>query len=160
MLRIFLIIALSFPVIGYGVTFKVLNNETGEIEYSDKTVDLSKYKILEIVEHKPTITSQSVSKEKSETSKGYYSSGELRYTYRYVDGKRNGITKEYYENGKHKADYTYKNNVIIDGMGFYETGELRYNYSYQNGKRHGETYEYDKEGALIATWIYKNGQLQ
>ncbi|NRB39790.1 MAG: hypothetical protein HRU20_15205 [Pseudomonadales bacterium] len=160
MIKIFLILILSIPAIGYCTTYKVLNFETGEVEYINTSVDLLKYKVLEIIEHKPTNISDSVRKVNSKTSEGYYSSGALRYVYTYVEGKRDGVTKELYESGNHKADYLYKNDLLIDGKGFHDSGELKYQYTYQDGKRHGASYEYDKEGALIGTWLYSKGKLQ
>ncbi len=94
-----------------------------------------------------------------ETSRGFYPSGDIRYVYTFGNGKLNGITKEFYRSGKHKADFTYKAGKLIDGKAFFETGELKYRYSYANGKRNGITNEYNKSGQIITKWIYKDGKL-
>jgi len=96
----------------------------------------------------------------SNKSQGFYPTGELRYDYRFSNGVREGITKEYYKTGERKADFTYNSDVLVDGNGFFETGELQYKYQYKNGVRNGFTDEYNKDGSIKAKWFYKDGKLQ
>jgi len=77
-----------------------------------------------------------------------------------IIGKQDGITREFYDNGKLKSEWVYKNGEIQStSKGYYETGELKYEYSFVNGVQEGITKEYDKNGKLIREWVYKNGEL-
>ena len=63
-----------------------------------------------------------------------YDNGELIFQGEYLNGKRNGIGKEY--------DYN---------------GELKFEGEYLNGKRNGKGKEYDYEGKLEFEGKYLNG---
>jgi len=96
-----------------------------------------------------------------EASKGYYKTGELKYSYLFKDGIRQGVTKEYYKNGTLKSDWIYENDKLQSGSkGYYKTGELKYLYQFVDGTRDGITKEFYKDGKLKSEWIYKNGELQ
>ena len=58
----------------------------------------------------------------------------FKFVREYLNGKRNGKGKEFYNNG----------NLIFEG-------------EYSNGKRNGKGKEYNKDGELIYDGIFMNG---
>ena len=73
---------------------------------------------------------------KNGVDKEYYENGKIRKETPYVNGKREGAVKQYYPNGSLKSESMYRNNQST-GMTktYYETGELEKVYSYQKGRR-------------------------
>lgn len=96
----------------------------------------------------------------STQSKLYYESGEVKYIFRYVNGRRHGITKELHKNGTLKAEWIYHRGKLQSGSkGYYRNGDIKYRYRYDNGKRNGITREYYKNGSVKNEWTYRNGKL-
>ena len=109
---------------------------------------------------------------------GYYESGSLNWKLTYIDGKKDGLTSEYYESKKwwemkswrtffsrftisKRINYIPELNILIkheitfkDGKrddlntGYYENGNLRYQRTYNDGKQDGLVNEYYESGAL------------
>ena len=76
--------------------------------------------------------------------------GKLDYVGNFEKGKRNGIFKEYYENGVLKGEVEYKND-IKDGIWrtYYENGQLELEGEFRDNKRKGKQKKYDENGKLI-----------
>ena len=83
-------------------------------------------------------------------AKSYYEDGKLKAEFNYKDGKQNGPHKAYYTNGQLKIQETYKNNKL-EGPAkiFYADGKLQAEITYKNGKSE-KTKAYDKDGKLKA----------
>jgi hypothetical protein len=92
--------------------------------------------------------------------KGKYITEHIRYEYNYIDGKIEGIRKQYGPHGKLLWLSTYKNGKL-DGIikGFYDSKHLRIEVSYKNGKRNGYTYIYYKSGNMKEKFICKNDKI-
>ena len=82
------------------------------------------------------------------TSREYYEDGTLKTEWSYADGKLNGISKAYYLNGILRTEENY-----VDGIKsgvtriYYENGVIWLECTYENGEQEGCS-EYDKEGRL------------
>jgi len=76
----------------------------------------------------------------------------------YLDGKKNGIQRHYYNNGKLKELVYYENN-LKDGPfeERYQNGELKKKGNYKNDQLDGVYEEYTDHGTLISKGSYKNG---
>jgi len=72
-----------------------------------------------------------------------------------------GIIKEYYQSGRLKAEWNYKNGKP-EGLckTYYESGELMFKYNYQGGKREGLTKSYYRNGRLKYEYNYRGGKLE
>ena len=57
---------------------------------------------------------------------------------KYVNGKPEGVQKEWYENGQLENEWNYKDGKE-EGVqkGWYKNGQLQYEYNYKDGKREG-----------------------
>lgn len=99
----------------------------------------------------------------------YYPTGKVKTVASYKGEIPEGIRREYAENGKVSAAYTYRNGKIIaegiiDDEGiqdgpwkeFYEDGQLRSEGSYRNGKRIGKWRFYHQNGNLEQEGNYNN----
>ena len=77
----------------------------------------------------------------------------------YQNGKKHGIAKRYYENGKLASEIPYKNGERHGVQKwYYENGNLRYEIPYKNGKPHGVEKEYYENGNLWYETPYENGE--
>ncbi len=88
----------------------------------------------------------------------YYNSGKIQRQYApCVNGKSNGIQKEYYESGKLQSELNYsdgkKNGVY---KSYYENGKLQYESNYTNDKRNGAFKGYYENGVLKFEIPYTN----
>ena len=63
----------------------------------------------------------------TETKKGYYKNGQLKYERSYQNEKKHGINKGWYENGQLKYEWLYQNGKEhgINKV-WYENGQLKY----------------------------------
>lgn len=74
------------------------------------------------------------------------------------DGKKNGIAKEYFRNGKLKRKQYYSNDSLNDSsMYFHNNGQLAKLQFFKNGLPHGSWKDYNKEGKLVAELYFKDG---
>jgi len=127
---------------------------------------------------------------RTDTSKGikdglektYYNTGEVAYTVRNIDGKRNGAMDWYDRDGKHLERIYFKmgkrdgNNKIFYADGtlrievnyvndqkegvekyYFSTGKLASEVKYVNGKKEGIQKEYNEDGTLNNEVSYKHG---
>ncbi|MDR0368417.1 MAG: hypothetical protein LBH82_04675, partial [Bacteroidales bacterium] len=76
----------------------------------------------------------------------------------YEAGKKTGIWKTYYPNGKVKRSESYFENEL-DGrsMFYWENTVKKAEYTYINGLLNGNAYQYDEEGNLLYTTTYRMG---
>lgn len=75
-------------------------------------------------------------------------------------GKPEGITKDYYENGKLKTEWMCEDgNLSGITKLYYENGELEKSSNYERNVRQGVTYGYFDSGALKSACNYKDGKL-
>jgi antitoxin component YwqK of YwqJK toxin-antitoxin module len=90
----------------------------------------------------------------------------LTITEEWVDGKKHGMTKKYYDDGK-VAEITEWKNGVQDGIWeqYYENNQLRLKTRYKEGKRTGIFVSYTpeglpfikgqySEGLMDGTWVY------
>lgn len=97
-----------------------------------------------------------VSEEKTQVHRG----GQEKYERNYVNGKLDGINKEYDHKGRLILDWSY-NDGSLDGVSkrYYKSGELMEELSYSNGKKEGESRGYYENGSLRFIETYENGDL-
>lgn len=90
-------------------------------------------------------------------TKWYYIDGKTNIEYNYINGNLEGAFKTYYNSGAINSEGTYKNNELEgDYSEFYENGKPKQNGKYINGKKEGLWKEYDENGKLKEI-KYKNG---
>lgn len=79
----------------------------------------------------------------------YFPSGYVKTTTQYEHGKKNGVFKQFYENGKLQQLRTYKDDVL-DGksLEYYPNGKLKEELVYEQGKA-VHLRLYDEQGKLI-----------
>lgn len=75
--------------------------------------------------------------------------GFQNYEYRYKEGRKNGLSKEWYENGRIKSEENYKNG-LLNGLckRYYDNWQLSFEINYKNGEYHGKWQEWDRDGNL------------
>lgn len=90
--------------------------------------------------------------------KGFYDSGELKYTVPYAKGKRNGLRKEFYQSGSLRLETPYKNDMR-EGVAkqYYENGALYWETPLRKDKASGIEKGYYPSGKLYRTNTYKDG---
>lgn len=96
----------------------------------------------------------------AEIEKKFYPSGELKSETSYnAEGKRNGIYKVYYKDGKSKEEIGYLNGRI-EGMlkAYYESGKIWYEVPYKKGKKEGTVKTYHKNGKVKKEVVYEAGK--
>ena len=99
----------------------------------------------------------------------YWENGNLKYEWKYKDGKQDGVSKSWWPNGDIKNIQHYKNGKRHGSLqGWYEnadpyvtgpkpqTAGIR---DFLNGERHGKWIDYYKSGQIWAVKIYDNGRL-
>ena len=105
----------------------------------------------------------------------YYPDGTIKQTLPYLDGKKQGLSKEFDEEGNIITLYEYNNDFLIsrerinrkDAEGikqgswkeFYENGNIKKEMTYRGGLLHGYYKEYNDKGILITTMLYDNGKI-
>jgi antitoxin component YwqK of YwqJK toxin-antitoxin module len=73
-------------------------------------------------------------------------------------GKKQGMTKEYYSTGKIKAKRPYKNDVLDGAVEeYHENGAMSMTGEYKSGKQTGEFREFRDNKQLKARTTYQNG---
>jgi antitoxin component YwqK of YwqJK toxin-antitoxin module len=92
----------------------------------------------------------------------YYPSGAVRveriYTY---DGKQNGTTTTYYENGQVATTVTYRDDKLEGpAQAFYESGALRAEFSYADNRRHGPYRSLFESGVVEVEAEFERGLVQ
>lgn len=109
------------------------------------------------------------------TAYQYYPDGSVKQTIPYIDGKKQGLSKEYDEEGNLITLYEYNNDFMIsrerinrrdsDGVKqgswkeFYDSGNMKKEMTYRDGLLHGYYKEYNEKGILTVTMLYDNGKI-
>lgn len=90
--------------------------------------------------------------------KGFYDSGELKYTLPLIKGKRDGLGKQFYQRGSLLFETPYKNDMR-EGIEkqYYENGVLNWETPFKYGKVSGIQKGYYSSGKLYRTNTYKDG---
>jgi len=107
------------------------------------------------------------------TSYQYYPDGSLKLTIPYINGKKDGLSKEYDENGELISLYEYNNDFLIsrerinrfDKEGkrqgewkeFFPNGSIKREMTYRDDLIHGYYKEYNQNGILVLTMLYDMG---
>ena len=105
----------------------------------------------------------------------YFPDGKIKQTINYRNGKKEGLSKEYNQNGEVVAIFEYSNDFLInrekinskDEKGlrqgtwkeFYPSGAIKSECYYKNDLLHGYYKEYDEKGNLILTMLYEEGKI-
>ena len=74
---------------------------------------------------------------KNGKGKEYYENGKLKFEGEFLKGKRNGKGKEYYENGKLTFEGKYLNGEKKEGKEYYKDGHLKFEGEYLKGGKKG-----------------------
>ncbi|MFP4488604.1 MAG: toxin-antitoxin system YwqK family antitoxin [Bacteroidales bacterium] len=109
------------------------------------------------------------------TAYRYYPDGKVKLTIPYIEGKKQGLSREYDEEGNIITLYEYNNDFLVsrerinrkdaDGVKqgawkeFHENGNIKKEMEYIDGKLHGYYREYDENGVLIMAMLYDEGKL-
>ena len=77
----------------------------------------------------------------------------------YVNGKIDGLCREWYTNGQLMYEHNYKDGKE-DGLGrmWYDNGQLLYEYNYKDGRDDGLHRLWHKDGQLCSESNYKDGE--
>ncbi len=105
----------------------------------------------------------------------YFPDGSIRQTIPYLDGKKQGLSKEYDEEGNIITLYEYNNDFMIsrerinrkdsDGVRqgpwieFNDGGNIIKEMTYREGLLHGYYKEYNERGILTVAMLYDNGKI-
>lgn len=91
-------------------------------------------------------------------SRQFYLSGALYSIQRYKDNAFEGVQEYFYENGKPKAILNYSQG-LLDGLNAYYNcaGIIQRELYYREGKRHGSEKLWNSEGRLLIECHYENG---
>jgi antitoxin component YwqK of YwqJK toxin-antitoxin module len=92
--------------------------------------------------------------------KEYYENGKIKAEWTNENFSKKGVYTEYYEDGKLKMQVNYINEILRDGLmhKYYETGNIKELWSYEMGNRKFIK-KYQNDGKLISEWLYEKGQL-
>ena len=93
-----------------------------------------------------------------ETVRSYSKSGKLVTEIHYKNDKKDGLYKQWYENGRKEYLKHYKNDVL-DGMvaEWYPSGKKKSTSHYKNGIENGFRKEWDEDGQLIFQGNFVDG---
>ena len=93
-------------------------------------------------------------------SKQYYDDGKLQSEILTENGKENGLAKQYYQNGNLQSEVIFKDGQP-EGLikQYYETGELEKEQTIKNGKFEGPVKQYYEDGTLKTDAVYNKGKL-
>lgn len=95
----------------------------------------------------------------SGTYQTYYADGALKMETNFVEGKKEGECKLYFENGKLNEVRSYRNNEMNGTwLTFNNLGVKVAEASYDNGKKDGNWFVWDDEGNLKYELCYKDGE--
>ena len=90
----------------------------------------------------------------------YWENGNLRYEWKYKNGKQDGVAKAWWPNGDLKNIRNYKNGLLHGPLkGWWENGLQSGVREYKYGKRHGNWTDWYDTGEKWCEKIYNNGNL-
>jgi len=89
-----------------------------------------------------------------------YENGQTRAEARYLNGKKNGLSRVFYPNGRLHSEIAYVNDMK-EGVAknYYQTGPMSSETVYRNDERHGTMTKYHENGKVYYQCNYENGQL-
>ena len=112
---------------------------------------------------------------KEGTAYQYFPDGKIQQILTYSDGKKEGISKEFDNNGNIITLLEYNNDFLVsrerinrtdnkglkqgDWKEFYPTGIVKSEKTYKDDKLYGYYKEYDPKGVLTLTMLYDNGSI-
>lgn len=115
-------------------------------------------------------------KGKRQNKSYYYKNGKLYEEFNYKDNKKNGLGKEFNEQGRIIAVYEYRNDVLISKkivnqldnqnnkqgiwVSYWPNDRLKTEAEYLNNQLHGFYKEFDVRGQLIKNLRYFHGELR
>ena len=87
-----------------------------------------------------------------------YKDGLLSSSRTYKDGEKNGLWREWYENGQIEYEDYFQNGLEHgESQGWYEDGQKEYEWNFKNGLDHGLQRGWDEKGQLEYESNYING---
>lgn len=105
----------------------------------------------------------------------FFPDGKVKQTIPYVDGKKDGLSREYDKEGNIISLLEYNNDFLIsrvrinrsDASGlkqgewleFWPNGTVKTEKNYRDDQLHGYYKEYDERGRLVVTMLYDNGKV-
>ncbi len=90
----------------------------------------------------------------------YWENGNLRYEWRFVNGKQNGVSRAWWPNGDLKNERIYEaGNPHGPLIGWYENGKISGIRHYDNGNRVGVWTDYYEDGQMWFAGKYENDKL-
>jgi antitoxin component YwqK of YwqJK toxin-antitoxin module len=93
------------------------------------------------------------------TLRKWNDNGELRYICNFVDGKKNGIEKKWFQNNNLESEITYFNNIKHGEFKvYYPNGNLKERGLHYNGMRDGIYRSWFDNGCLESEITYLNGK--
>ena len=112
---------------------------------------------------------------KEGTAYNYFPDGKIQQTFKYDNGKKEGLSKEYDEEGNVITVLEYNNDFLVsrerinrtdknglkqgDWKDFYPNGDVKSEKTYKDDLLHGYYKEYDNRGKLVLTMLYENGAI-
>lgn len=91
--------------------------------------------------------------------KTYHLNGKIHLTGNYTNGEKNGLFKEYDDNGNLETEYSMLNGELNGEMKtYYSNGKLKKSGNYLKGEEHGNFVEYDEYGNKLAEYVMLNGK--
>ena len=91
-------------------------------------------------------------------TRNYHEDGSLMSEITYVNNEKNGISRDFYPNGKARMEITYKRGIMQgDAKWYYQSGEVYRVTPYINGQAEGIQKLYYKDGKVKAEVPYKSG---
>lgn len=88
-------------------------------------------------------------------------SGNLTKEIQYLDGRKHGSEKHYYQNGKlHKHLFYQKGLADKNQYTYYESGHKQRLALFKRGQHHGETTEWYESGEIKSYTLYREGKVQ
>jgi len=112
---------------------------------------------------------------KEGTSYLYFPNGKIQQTILHNGGRKDGLSKEYDQNGDIITLLEYRNDILInreqvnrtdnrglkqgDWKEFYTNGNVKTEKTYKEDLLHGYYKEYDERGRLSLTMLYENGSI-
>ncbi|HSP87390.1 MAG TPA: toxin-antitoxin system YwqK family antitoxin [Ignavibacteriaceae bacterium] len=105
-----------------------------------------------------TIEYDFVNGKKHGSFKIYYENGNLEMEGQIKENKNDGHWKYYYQDGTLESEGNFANDLIEGKWSwFYPTGKIKETAEYKNGLREGNTIVYDEDGKIISEKMYKMG---
>tara|TARA_B100000959_G_C14963855_1_gene616907 strand:- start:1276 stop:2091 length:816 start_codon:yes stop_codon:yes gene_type:complete len=137
------------------------------MDYAEEE-QLSVYSILGLFSSKnitnPTSEGKYINGKKEGLHKEYYKNGRLKAERIFINDKLDGISKIYYKSGKSKsklmATANFKNSKMEGtATGYYYNGRVRFYENYKNNIKNGYCKYFNEYGGIKKEENYKNGKL-